>query len=137
MSIFIFDLDKTITKSDTYIPFLLQLLKINKKPLFFFPYLLISIILFFLKLIDNKELKERFLSKFLSGVKIDEIRPIVKMFSNQIIQNGIYLDALKEIKSIIKKGDHLVLASASLDIYVEKIGCLLNFSTIISTKVEM
>jgi phosphoserine phosphatase len=59
------------------------------------------------------------------------------LFANRIIKKGLYSRALRELKFIKKNGHQIILASASLDIYVDEIGKLLNFTKVISTKVEI
>tara|TARA_B100001059_G_C17764181_1_gene544594 strand:- start:348 stop:1001 length:654 start_codon:yes stop_codon:yes gene_type:complete len=137
MPIYIFDLDLTLTKKDTYVPFLLQCLKKKKRAVFYFPFLIFSVFQFIFKKIDNSELKQRFLSAFLSGVSLNEIQPIIDSFSQKILMDGLFVDAIKELEMLLKNGNTVILASASLDIYVNKIGRLLNFSKIISTRVEI
>ena len=137
MPIYIFDLDLTLTKKNTYIAFLMQCLKKKKRAVFYFPFLVFSVFQFFFKKIDNSQLKQRFLSVFLSGVSLNQIQPVIDSFSQKILMNGLFVDAIKELEMLLKNGNTVILASASLDIYVNEIGRLLNCSKIISTKVEI
>ena len=137
MPIYIFDLDLTISKKDTYIPFLLHCLKKNKKPIIHFPYLLLSVFFYYINFIDNTELKKRFLSAFLGGKKIGDFKYIINCFVDKILKDGLHNDAIIKINQILKEGHLIVLATASLDIYVNEIGRRLSFSKIFSTKVEI
>ena len=77
------------------------------------------------------------MSAFLSGVSLNEIKPIIETFSQKLLKDGLFVDAIKELEILLKNGNTVILASASLDIYVNEIGRLLNFSKVIATKVEI
>ena len=62
---------------------------------------------------------------------------IARLFASEVVSNNLYPDALYEINTLKKNGHKIVLASASLNIYVEEIGKILGFTNIISTKVEI
>ena len=62
MRIAFFDLDKTIIKKDSIIPFMIFYLKKNPKSIIYYIRLIPYLILFFLKIIDNNKIKYEFRS---------------------------------------------------------------------------
>ena len=78
----IFDLDGTLTKSDTYLPYLIGFLKRNPQRWFKALTLPLAVILFYLKLRDNQWLKTIFLTVILGGETKENI----------LVWNKIFLD---------------------------------------------
>lgn len=132
-NIVIFDLDNTITKKDTYLAFLIFCLKRNPLRLFRCMFLPVAVLMFKLKLKDNSWLKKTFLGAIVGGTDRHKINLIVDEFLLDI-KKQYYEEALNQINHHKEQGDYLVLASASYDFYVEKIGKDLGFDKIICTK---
>ena len=131
--ILIIDLDNTIISCDSFKLFLYRwflkkpknfFLNIHKLMLFFF--------LFKVNLINRTELKKRFLVIAFMKTKKKEIQKFGNNFAKIIIKK--YLK--KKAKNMInKKFKKKILISASPDFYVKKIGILLGFDEVFSTKV--
>ncbi len=133
----VFDLDKTITRADTFIPFLITWYLKNPRisiKLIALPW---HIFCFFLKQRSRSQLKEAFLIAFMGGTDIRRIDEYCEYFANKIIQSHCHTDALDLISRYQIRGDKLILASASPDIYVEKIGKKLGFLQTFATKCEV
>tara|TARA_B100000242_G_scaffold121242_1_gene85123 strand:+ start:12343 stop:12993 length:651 start_codon:yes stop_codon:yes gene_type:complete len=134
--IVIFDLDKTITKKDTYLRFIFFFLFFYPQRIFRSYSIILPTIIYFFKLLTDQELKTIFWKNFFKGVEKKSLEEISIKFASRIIEKGLYKDATIEIKKLQKSGHHLILASASLDIYVKQIGKKLKMDKVIATKVE-
>ena len=132
--VIIFDLDGTITRYDTYVRFLLYVISRRPHKSMRLPILAFDVIRHKLGNQSNTWLKKRFLAALLSGHDRDTIESWANSFSEQVIENGVYQDALEKIKFHRNKGHELVLLSARLDIYVKPLGTLLEIDHIICTK---
>ena len=135
-NIAIFDLDKTITKYDTYVHFLLSILR--KKPLRTLRcvHLPIAVLMFKLGLRGNSWLKETFLTAFAGGLHKDEVKSLSESFVSKVLKKGVYQQALAQISQHREKGDQLILASASFNFYIDILGERLCFDDILCTKAQ-
>jgi len=130
----IFDLDSTITRKDTYVAFLITLLRKYPVRLFRCGFLPIAVILHKTGLKDNTWLKETFLRTIAGKISKAQLDNCTDHFLKHLLQHGIRSKALLQIQNHSQANHHLVLASASFDFYVEKLGQLLGFNTIICTR---
>ena len=130
----VFDLDGTITNCDTYISFLLFIL--FKKPQRFInaSWLPFAVLIHKMGLRNNSWLKEKFLTSIVSGFTNTEIDQWTHDFSNNILNKHTFVAAKDKINEHLNHGHQLILASASFDFYVEKIGKQLGFHHIVCTK---
>ena len=133
-NIAIFDLDGTITRSDTYLGFLLFLLR--KKPLrllrcYFLP---VAVVLFKLKLKNNSWLKKTFLGAIAGGFTREQIDQLCDQYLLEVVEQDFSPSALQAIQQHQQQGDRLILASASYDFYVSRIGQKLGFDEILCTR---
>jgi HAD superfamily hydrolase (TIGR01490 family) len=132
----VFDLDGTLTCHDTYMPYLIGFLIRHTWRIFRLWNLPWYIALYALGKINNSDLKQQFLISFLGGVEREEISTWTNNFLDKLIRRGIRKEALNTLEKHRRNGDHLVLLSASLDIYVKEFGCRLGFNDTICTSVE-
>ena len=130
-NIAIFDLDHTITSKDTYLSFLIHFLKKNPERLLHCWFLPIAVVLHKTKQRDNSWLKETFLTAIAGGTNQHEINEFAHHFTQLILEQYIYQDAVKQIEFHKQQGDLLILASASFDFYVQKMGQQLGFDKIL------
>jgi HAD superfamily hydrolase (TIGR01490 family) len=131
-----FDLDGTLTRHDTYIPYLIGFLIRHPWRIFRLWNLPWHIALYAIGKVDNSGIKQQFLVSFLGGVEREQISTWTNTFLVKLLRRGIRQEALITLEKHRKKGDHLVLLSASLDIYVNEFGCRLGFDETICTNVE-
>lgn len=132
-TIAIFDLDRTISKQDTLLGFLTGFLWCQPWRCLRTLGLPIAFLRFAFGGKDNGWLKERFLNAFLGGVPHALLEPWVDVYVKQVLSTGLRPGAVKAIDRHRAAGDHLVLATASIDFYVEAIGAGLGFDRVIST----
>ncbi|MCA6078773.1 HAD family hydrolase [Fulvivirga sedimenti] len=114
----LFDLDGTLTRSDT----LLDFFKYVKGTLGYYigmfiisPYL----ILYKLKLYPNWKAKEKALTYFLGGRTQEEVQVLGRQFAVEIIPELLRPRGLQKLNEHIEAGDTVVLVSASCEQWVE------------------
>lgn len=117
----IFDLDGTLTKSDTYLPYLVGFLKRNPKRWLKASILPFAAVMFYLKIHDNQWLKTIFLKVILGGETKANILAWNKIFLDRLFTEGLREDIVTLLKKRQNAGDIILLSTASLDIYVPDI----------------
>jgi phosphatidylglycerophosphatase C len=133
----VFDLDGTLTFGDTLFLFLMSFLL--RHPwralrLWRMPFALGS---FLARDRDHGMLKSRVIRMFLGGAA----RPVVDDFADSFVdalkpRRRLRLAALAMLEAHRAAGDHLVLLSASPDLYVPRIGRFLGFERTLCTEIQ-
>jgi len=132
-----FDLDETITRHDTLLPYAMGFL-LQQRP-WRLPLLLTvipSILQFLARRVDEGRVKESFIKATLGGVRKTQLDAWTARFVPRVIANGTFANALQKIAEHRRRGDYLVLMSASTDIYVPAIAAALGFNETICTGVR-
>jgi len=107
-----FDFDGTITTRDT----LLEFIKYSHgKRGFYWGFFINSPYLFAykLKIISNQRAKEKILSHFFKGMKIEKFQDICDAFAKEIIPGLVRPRALEEINKLKSDGTTIIVVSAS------------------------
>jgi HAD superfamily hydrolase (TIGR01490 family) len=130
----VFDLDGTITVADTYLAFLLFVLRRRPWRLFRCFALPVAVAGHALGLISNDSLKQRFLAAIAGGMRRSALDPLIERFAAHCRAKLVKPAAVARIAAHRACGDRLVLATASLDLYAGAIGRLLEFDAIVATK---
>lgn len=130
-----FDFDGTITKGDTFIPFLvyqngLLFFFLKLIPLFFY------IVAFYTKIISNEKLKEKFIKSFIAGYSVKEINDLVEKFIEKKVNKMCRNEAIKCLEWHKVNGHKIVIVSASPSYLIEKWATKLGFDSI-STELEI
>jgi phosphatidylglycerophosphatase C len=131
----VFDLDGTITCSDTMGPFLWGYLWRH-------PWRLLRIVpamgapVMFLLNRDRGALKGAAIRAILGGVARPRLEQWAERFVSQLIPHGLFAEALQAIARHRAAGDRLLLMSASTDLYVPRVGRALGFDEVICTQVR-
>ena len=135
MDLAVYDLDRTITRRATYTPFLIHC-ALRQAPwrLIFLPFVLLSMLLYLMRIIDRAELKE-INHALLLGRRIHprDLQPLVDSFADATVAGNIRPGALKAIARDKKQGRRLVLATASYRLYAQAIADRLGFDDVIGT----
>jgi len=133
-NIAIFDLDRTLTRGGSFSPFLLMFVGENTDKMFYVFAVLFQMLLYLLKLKTRKALKEYMLRAFMTGMSNNQVRKHSEKFVEKLEKkNKFFADGIKAIQAHKKKGDMVVIATASMDFYVEKIARKLGADHIIAT----
>lgn len=131
----VYDMDRTVTKSPTYTPFLLHC-AVTRAPwrLIMLPLVTLSLLAFVLRLIDRGKLKE-INHHLLIGhrIHVAALRPLVESFADAQVATNIRPGALKAITRDKEQGRRLVLATASYRLYADAIAERLGFDDVIGT----
>lgn len=131
----VYDMDKTITKRPTYVPFLLHC-AVRRAPwrLLLLPFVAFSLLAYALRLIDRAKLKE-INHHLLLGHKVhlSALRPLIESFADRQLVTNIRSGAREAIARDKREGRRLVLATASYRLYAEAIAERLGFDDVIGT----
>ena len=134
-NIIVFDLDGTLTERDTYLPFLLGFLVRHPWRFWRIMHLGFAVAIHLIGWRDNTWLKKVFLNAFMGGLSKQALSAWVDKFTHNILANGLRGGAIERLRLHLQEGDTVILASASLDIYVQPLGRALGFEHIICTQV--
>jgi HAD superfamily hydrolase (TIGR01490 family) len=131
----VFDLDGTITRHDSMLPFVFGYLLRRPWRSLRLPLALPALAQFMLTR-DRGALKGALLHAALGGLPRSEVDAWATRFVAQLLRRGLFAAALEAIAVHRRAGDHLVLMSASVDCYVPLIAKLLGFNEAISSPVR-
>ena len=132
-----FDLDETITRRDTLLPYALRFL-LRHRPwrLPLLVYVIPPVVNFLLGRGDEGPVKEAFVKATLGGSRRSDLEAWTARFVPSVIAHGTFADALNKVTAHRSRGDYLVLMSASTNIYVPAIGRELGFDETICTELR-
>jgi phosphatidylglycerophosphatase C len=132
----VFDLDGTITRHDTLMPYVIGFLAGHPRGWLGVPCVLPSLLGFALGTSDQGALKSSFIRATLGGRSRSEIEAWTAQYVKDLLPRGVFADALERIEHHRATGDTLVLLSASTDLYVPQLARALGFAQSICTGVE-
>ncbi len=133
-SIAVFDLDGTITRRDTFLPYLRGWLR--RHPHRGRPWSRVAPLWHFLAGgRDRGRLKSELIQRLMSGATRAEVDDWSREFVAGLGDGMLCPGALAAIERHRRTGDRLVLLSASVDLYVPRIGARLGFDETICTGV--
>ncbi|WP_272907936.1 HAD family hydrolase [Rhizorhapis sp. SPR117] len=131
----IYDMDRTITISGTYTPFLLhvsaQMAPWRLILAFFIPFVMLAYVL---RLIPRARLKEINQALMIGhNVRRTKLQPHIESYADKVMAKNVRKGALDRIAQDRAEGYRLVLATASYRLYVEAIAARLGFDAVIAT----
>jgi phosphatidylglycerophosphatase C len=132
----IFDLDGTLTRRDTFIPYLAAFLATRPRRWRSIVPATIAAVSFLCGRMDRDRFKERLVRIVLGGATREELATCTARFVERIMRNGLRPAAMKVVEQHRAAGDHLVLLSASPDVYVTALAARLGFQECICTELE-
>jgi HAD superfamily hydrolase (TIGR01490 family) len=133
-AIAVFDLDGTITRNDTYLAYCLGYLRYRPMRAPRAWSLPLSVCAFKAGLRDNTWLKVAFLTAIFGGLPRARVDEWTDLFVRTTIGQAVRRGAAQRIAAHQRAGDRLILASASLDLYVDPLARQLGFSESIATR---
>lgn len=134
----IYDMDRTITRSGTYTPFLIHIARARAPwRLALLPVALLFMLAYAARIVSRTRLKELNLS-LLIGRSFDAatIQPLIDSFAAKTIATNSYSKAIAQVEADRKAGCRLVLATASYHLYVDVIAARLGFNDVVATELE-
>lgn len=132
----VFDLDGTLTRRDLFLAFLAFALRRHgpARPLRAAGLPLLTA-RFLLRGIGNDALKAAYLDAVLGGMPRDLLEGLAAEFAPAAVTRQMKPAALARLERHRRAGDALLLASASLDLYVAPIAGLLGFEAAVATRI--
>jgi phosphatidylglycerophosphatase C len=129
----VFDLDGTISRRGTLAPYVIYLLARHPWRWLRVVGVAPALAAYLLGRLDRGLLKAKLLEKTLRGYGRAELGAWTARFVPALIARGLRADALCAIEAHRRRGDRLVLLSASPDLYVPAIGAQLGFDETLCT----
>ncbi len=135
----IYDMDRTITRRATYTPFLLHAaLSLAPWRLVLVPAVLVSAMLYAIRLIDRGRLKEVNYRLLVGrGIPAERLEPVIQSFADQQVATNIMPGARASIAADRAAGRRLVMATASYRLYAAAIAQRLGFKDVIATETRL
>ena len=127
MKLVFFDLDGTITRRDSLRGYLLGILRRRPSRVFRLPLFFPAALRFVFARCDRGELKASLARAIAGGLTRADINNWNAEFLPLLLAEGCISEALAAIAAHQAAGDHLVLMSASVDLYVPEIARSLGF----------
>jgi len=132
----LFDLDGTLTRHDTLLAYLTGFLRRHPGRTVRCLRTVAVLASFVVGRADRGALKSAAIRAVMGGCMRGEIDEWTREFVPLLLERGMHADALAAVAAHRRAGDHLVLLSASPDLYVPEIGRALGFAHTICTGVE-
>jgi HAD superfamily hydrolase (TIGR01490 family) len=130
----VFDLDRTVTKRATYIPFLLSVARRRPVKLLYAGAIVLAGLAYKLGLISRGRVKEFMLRTIVGKATRAEVADLAESFVAACLGHGLRPGARRALAEHRARGDNLILATASFDFYVERLGRQLGFDAVIATR---
>jgi phosphatidylglycerophosphatase C len=118
----LFDLDGTLTRGDTFRGFVSKLLLARPARWWRAPLLAFPIAGFLLRRVDRGQLKGSFIHLLFAGMGRAEIDAFARRYAASVTAGYLFPQALAALRAHLAAGDHVVVLSASPDLYVHEIG---------------
>lgn len=132
----VFDLDGTLTRRDTFGGFMVRALLRWPWRLVLLPRLLIPTLHYLLGRRDRGELKGGVMHALLAGLTREQVRTLAASYVARVMRSQLHEEVPGVLAAHRAAGDHLVLMSASPDLYVPLLGQALGFDEVLCTEVR-
>lgn len=134
----IYDMDRTITRTATYTPFLIHAAaRLAPWRLILVPVVVLTMLAYVLGLIERGRLKEiNYRLLIGAGIAPERLDPVIESFADRQLAGNILPGAMAMIASDRAEGRRLVLATASYRLYAGAIARRLGFDDVIATETD-
>lgn len=134
----IYDMDKTITRTPTWTPFLAFAMRRRARwRLALLPWAAIAGLAYVAKVIDRGKLKQTTQKWLLGGsIAADHVSTLTSAFADHVVATGVLDGARRRIAEDKAAGYRLVMATASYAFYARAIAERLGFDDVIATESE-
>lgn len=132
----VFDLDGTLTRADTFVPFVLGLLRRHPDRLLRVPLIVVPAMGYALQTIGRGELKAALLRLLFGNLPRAAIDEFAAVYARHVVEQQMFPEAVATLRSHLAAGEPVVLLSASPDLYVPRIGTLLGVSETHCTRIR-
>lgn len=130
----VFDLDRTVTRHSTFIPFLWFAACSRPHRLLLVPAILLAALAYRLGLLSRGGIKAFMLTCILGGTPRPAVERLGAAFAARCAGRGLRPGARQAIDRARSRGRTLVLATASFDFYVEPLAKQLGFHRVVATR---
>lgn len=131
-----FDLDGTLTRGDTLLPFLQQLCGTRV--------VMRALALQSTALVraaagrgDRDAAKAALLARLLAGRHVEAVEPVVRSYTDRVVMSHLRSDVMERVGWHRAQGHTLLVVSASPELYVDPIARRLGFDAVIATRLEI
>lgn len=132
----VFDLDHTLSRSDSFLWYLFGFLVRRPWRLIRCVHLPVVVLLFGAGSVNNAGLKASFLRAVLGGVRKEDLSAWTQVFVDRFIRSQMRREGVAAVQAHRQVGDRVILLTASPDCYVTELGRRLGFDEVICTEVE-
>ena len=132
----VFDLDGTLTRADTFGPFVAGLLMRHPWRILRLPLLLAPLLGFALRITDRGGLKGAVLHLLFGGLARSMLEAWAEPYARKVVATRLFGEAVATLNAHRASGDQVVLLSASPDLYVPRIGALLQVNQTFCTAIR-
>lgn len=131
----IYDMDRTITRTGTFTPFMIHAaLRLAPWRLVFVPFAAMVMLAYVAKLIERKRVKELNQAMLIGRrISVGRLTPIAESFAEKVMRRNVLPGALESLAENRAAGRRLVLATASSRIWVEPIAAKLGMDDVVAT----
>jgi phosphatidylglycerophosphatase C len=131
----VFDLDDTLVRGDSFLPFLLSYAWRHRRfwPLVIMPWILA---LYACRVLSDRSAKERLLVLFFGNEPLTRIAAHADLFCSRWVRSRLRPHVVRRLREHQDQGHRVVLLSASPDLYVPQMGALLGISEVVCTRVS-
>jgi phosphatidylglycerophosphatase C len=136
MALAFFDLDGTLTKIDTFVPYCVTALIHRPWRIFRVAAVIRGLVRFMKGDIDSQSIKETLVSVFLGSAAREDIDRWNKIFLRWVLPALLRQTLLLRARQHQERGDRIFIVSASPDIYLEPIVKQWRFDGLICTRLE-
>jgi phosphatidylglycerophosphatase C len=132
----VFDLDGTLTRADSFGPFVLGLLRRHPARLLRVPLFAVPAVGYVLRRVGRGELKAALLRLVFGNLPRSAVDAFADEYARHVVQHQMFPEAVAALRAHLAAGDHVVLLSASPDLYVPRIGALLGVGETHCTRIR-
>jgi phosphatidylglycerophosphatase C len=130
-----FDLDGTITRRDTLVPFLRRTCGTWRTATALI--LESPAIVGALARGSRHDAKERLVNRLLAGRNVEELESAAEAFATAVLEHGVRGSVIDRLRDHIGAGDTVVIVTASPELYVDALGRRLGVAAVIGTRLEV
>lgn len=131
--IVVFDLDVTLTRYDTFLPFVIGYLRYHRKRRSLSLWRLATLLKFW-RWGDRTWVKTQVLRAFVGGQSRDRLEAWADRFVEELLEDAMRDQGLAQLRRHQEDGARVILASASFDIYVKRLGERLGIDEVLATR---
>lgn len=131
----VFDLDGTLTRVDTFLPFLVTF-AFKRRMAWRIVVIPFVVLAYLLKLLRDHQAKQLLMRFFLGGQTRDQIDRHASEFSRTWVGRRLHPLCVERLRHHQEQGDRVVIVSASPDVYVPEVARLLGVEETVCTRVK-